>query len=477
MDAQPAMIKESTSAAPEFWGDDFAGDPGETPTTEMAAIDEIRTEASPAQPRRQRQPLRSVTWYAAHMAIGAIAALISTVGHVGVGLMMLALAIGAFAAEVLVRAQRDHWAALDTTQPMSRVLARSMRVAASLMIVGGLAGGVGGVLYESWARPASAVTTLTGRFISDTIALHGDNEGLAFSPNGTALALGTADGVEVAAVANGAVEHHLVAPAPTHATGIVTTLAWSPGGGDLAGLYHYHIGDAAPTDELVVWRLDHDAVLYSAPAFGEIHQLSWSPDGTRVSGYLPASDSATLATILIWNVPARSLSQPIFLPGLPDAVPGEPLLSWSPDSHTIATTNGRAVLVFDVASGMLAQRFDDTQPVVGVAWSPDGASFATVRADGSIGVWNATSEQLAGVVRQTAGAGVVRVLWSPDGSRLLCATAMRVFIFVAATVRPLTTLVIGGAGALTIAALAWSPDSSRIGALLDDGRIITWQVG
>jgi WD40 repeat protein len=111
-----------------------------------------------------------------------------------------------------------------------------------------------------------------------------------------------------------------------------------------------------------------------------------------------------------------------------------------------------------------------SQPVLRLAWSPDGQRLATAGRDGQARVWDAATGRGEWAVQHL---GPVRdVAWSPDGSRLATASDDRsAVIWDAATAEKLATL--SGTGGV-VTGVAWSPDGQRVATSGSDGLARLW---
>src|SRR5262249_23703134 len=94
-------------------------------------------------------------------------------------------------------------------------------------------------------------------------------------------------------------------------------------------------------------------------------------------------------------------------------------LSFAPDGKVIATA-GKAVQLWDVASGKAIATLGEGEGAMAVAFSPDGRSLACGQVDGTIKLWDVSAQK----VRQTLQGhrqGVCSVAYSPNGKLLVSA--------------------------------------------------------
>ncbi len=135
--------------------------------------------------------------------------------------------------------------------------------------------------------------------------------------------------------------------------------------------------------------------------------LAYSPDGKCIAAIgagraLTLWDAATGKEVRQFP----NISQPIGL-------------AFSPDGKMIATTDNPYCYLWDVATGREVRRLKGHQNVVqGVAFSPDGKRVATGGSDGTLRLWDPTTgkEQR----RIDCGSGDVwRIAYSPDGKEIV----------------------------------------------------------
>ena len=188
----------------------------------------------------------------------------------------------------------------------------------------------------------------------------------------------------------------------------IGSLAWSPDGSRLAmgsNDGNVRVWDAETGKELL-WLVRGHA--------SQVWCVAWSPDGERLAG---SSDG----TAKVWNAKTGEKLLRLDLVG-PDPykfhpIPGSRVWSvaWSPDGRRLATGTMGPAKVWDAETGKelaaLGSHSDS------IAWSPDGKRLAT---GSPLMVWDAeTGKELLNL----GGVDVHSLAWSPDGKRLAMGSA------------------------------------------------------
>lgn len=224
---------------------------------------------------------------------------------------------------------------------------------------------------------------------------------VGWSPDGRRLASGSNDTtVRVWDAATG----DLLLSAEGHKAR-VCSVAWSPDGRRLA----------SGSEDRTVRVLDAangDLLLQCDGHKGTVRSVTWSPDGLRL-----ASGSYD-DTVSIWNASSGNLLLQYDGPG--GDVDG---VVWSPKGHRIATSSDDGTIrVLDAATGNLLQQCKSHKGwVYGVDWSPDGRQLASGSHDKTTRIWDAEDgRELAQIGTHTAI--VWSVAFSPDGTRLASAS-------------------------------------------------------
>jgi WD40 repeat protein len=269
---------------------------------------------------------------------------------------------------------------------------------------------------------------------------------VAWSPDGTRLAVTTSDGSWVMRLEDDS--RSMLDEADGW------KVSWSPKGDRIAlasNRRRLSVRDAATGEER-----------FGLPEQGEAP--SWSPDGELLA--MANNDG----TVRVWD--ASSGQEELCLRGHERRVLG---VSWSPDGGRIASAyTDQMVRVWDASNG--AERLclrGHGDWVRSVSWTPDGGCIASASDDRTVRVWDASSGQerlcLRGHDRWVMG-----VSWSPDGRRIASASMDRtVRVWDASSGEECLCLRDHGSG---VYGVSWSPDGECIASASSDGTVRLWNV-
>jgi DNA-binding SARP family transcriptional activator/class 3 adenylate cyclase len=101
-------------------------------------------------------------------------------------------------------------------------------------------------------------------------------------------------------------------------------------------------------------------------------------------------------------------------------------VSWSPDGRNIAATTADGAGVWDAKTGRLRFTFGHSGFVLSAAWSPDSSHLVTGGVDGAAKVWGigtGSVRELWSLSAQETRSGIVGVVFSPDGARVMAGDA------------------------------------------------------
>jgi WD40 repeat protein len=267
---------------------------------------------------------------------------------------------------------------------------------------------------------------------------------VAFSPDGKTLASGNTDGAII--LWDVASRQPIGQPLTGH-SGVVHSVAFSPDGKTLASGSHDRTiilwdvstalkpGLPAPAAQAQVSEGEGTGVASRQPIgqpltghSGVVYSVAFSPDGKRLAS---GSDDQT---VILWDVTNRPpIGQPLTgHSGMVNSV------AFSPDGQMLASGGcGKGnnlscvqgeIILWDVASRLPIGRplRGHSGVVNSVAFSPDGKTLASGSADGTVILWNVSTELNTGVAsRQPIGqplsgrsGSVQSVAFSPDGKTL-----------------------------------------------------------
>ncbi|ROO86406.1 WD domain G-beta repeat uncharacterized protein [Actinocorallia herbida] len=219
------------------------------------------------------------------------------------------------------------------------------------------------------------------------------------------------------------------------------------GGGILASKV---LSTAVPIAKGIDTAMIRPRVVMKANGAG-VRALAYSPDGSL----LAVADEN--GAIRVWDMPAGILVRTIedgyagslhFGPGaallsgpavwdprtgetlhrFPDVLGSECTTAFSPDGRTIATVDGKGLLVFlDISTGRTSDRVPTGHggSASAVTYSPDGSVLATCGQDGSASLWDPASGDRLGEPLTGHAGGVTCGAFSPDGRTLATGSADR----------------------------------------------------
>ncbi len=293
----------------------------------------------------------------------------------------------------------------------------------------------------------------TGRELSRVMVSARALYGLALSPDGSIIAVGTEDGSTIlwdlrrrGAPARLLANHRKAIPLDS----------WDP---DFAPSF-------SPDGKLVASTATADGAVFDVGNHERLHLVEGSEsDAVRQLVFSPKGNTIALArrgAIEIWNASLhqRLASFPSYQPNWVEFSTDGRLVASADTDHMIRIHNavtGKLVMTLRGHSGL----------VQGIAFSPDGKWLASGGDDRTLRLWNLQTRQ-ATVVAGHLGA-IWTVAFSPDGKRILTSAADR-------TLRVWDAAAPENPDILTasdeVYSLAFSSDGSRLFAGTNDGTVI-----
>ena len=236
---------------------------------------------------------------------------------------------------------------------------------------------------------------------------------VAYSPDGSMIAIGGTSGVQIYAASTGTLQTTL----PTAATYGVFSLAFSVDSKTLA---------VGGTSELELWTVATSKLSKSlATSLNHVNSLAFSSDGVTLAA---GGDSSTAIGVELWNLPTDKVTETINS-GVGNEVYAT---TFSPNGATLAFTitnpsnSTSQVELWSIANGSEEFAVNSVNSVVWtVAFSPNGQTVADGGAStnssnvstGKVEFWNASTGASDGSI--IAGQGEAEAIaYSPDGSML-----------------------------------------------------------
>ena len=287
--------------------------------------------------------------------------------------------------------------------------------------------------------------------------------GVAWSPNGTRVAMGDWNGQVQAWDAN--TGYNVINFYGPGLQSRVEAVIWLPDGKTIA----------AGGDDAVVWVWDAETGNKRSIYRGHtdwVITLASSPDGKYIAS------GSNDQTVQVWEAAT----------GRPVAIyrghsGGIGSVTWSPDSRYIASASfDTTVQIWEATTGRHIFTYQGlSDPVYTVAWSPDGQRIASGGKDHTVQVWPVILFESGGRLQKSSiityrghNSAVQAVAWSPDGKRVASA-GDNVHIWNGLTGEHIYTYTKHTTSiTLEVQAVAWSPNGRYIASGGMEGTVQVW---
>ena len=252
--------------------------------------------------------------------------------------------------------------------------------------------------------------------------------------------------------------------------------AWAPDGSMIASVG----GGNGGSNELVVWRAS-DGEVMTRREIPQPQHVAWSPDGATVA---VAGRAPTELTVFIQGGIAThdvASSARVWQHTFDEMFSYAYGVAWHPTGERLATADKfRRVTIFDTSSGTReAVRQGDANHPGAIAWSPDGDLLvAGTREDNGVAIWTAAGRKVADLwanegLDANRNFRVHDVAWSPDGNWIVSAHSgygpgSKVSVWDATAYAVAYTV-----STSFVAAVDWSPDSTRFATGGED-TVMIW---
>ncbi|MDR3690134.1 MAG: WD40 repeat domain-containing protein [Fimbriimonas sp.] len=254
-----------------------------------------------------------------------------------------------------------------------------------------------GVLFALLSGIVSAQQHLTANWLFSSV---GACESVAYSPDGTFLAVGGYGGIHVYSVSSGVVRAFA-----THAYE-VKSVVFSPDGATLAVG-----GTDGAFGTLELWNVATGMLSASLPtAATKVYTCAFSRDGKDLG---VGGSQATQGTLELWSMATRTMAF-----SLSTTLTTVQSLTFTPDSKVLADGGaiGQAGTVefWNVATGKPEASFPRmSYPIASIAISPDGTQLVSGGAS-QICLWDLVTGAFKSTIN-TSAQSITSVAFSPDG--------------------------------------------------------------
>ncbi len=248
---------------------------------------------------------------------------------------------------------------------------------------------------------------------------------------------------------------------------MITAVAYSPNG--------VHLGIGTDAGGIHLWDTSKKQLVHTIPAQSGRSTVSmpafpddffaFSPEGAHLAIAVKAAHTVEILNTDDWKL-AKKLEHK------------DPVLSvaWAPDGCRVATGTRSGAVLWNTDSESVLHRFEDLGPTLCVAFSPDSSLLAT-ESHGTRGIeiWDLNNpRRIAALTAHTEPSGDNHsILFSPDGRWLATAGYdARVILWDVTTWEPVHVLM--GHRAIVVD-LAFTRDSARLASSGLDNQCVLWE--
>ncbi len=252
----------------------------------------------------------------------------------------------------------------------------------------------------------------------------------------------------------------------------IRLITWSSNGRYIAAVFQ--------DEEIWVWNVQTGEVVDTLAGYS-VSDLAWGPQSRRLvfgGCDLEQMDDGKCLTeeVLTWEILQSQEPTVVGSVEPSNSVYSRSIwnVAWNPNGRYLAAgLNNGNVKVWDIAAGEEITVLDSSQPIITIAWSPDGKQLAVLDY-GKLHVWDMETESIryARVVHiNSASSGMKVLAWSPDGENLAFRYQNHT-IMIWNIGRGEDVLLSGNV--VDIRALGWSHDSRSLASLSSDGVVRLW---